>query len=118
MKIAALVKEGLLCGPKECEQIKLYVMAKAALQSAETVDAPAGFDNVLARLAIEGATVLLAADFEQEERSAAGKQGLALFAKGEVSPGAALVDLLEGKLIADPDACGGSGVCGTCGGCH
>ena len=118
MKIAALVKEGLLCGPKECEKIKMYTMAKAALQSAEIIDAPAGFDSVLARLAEEEATVLLAAEFDPEERAAAGKSGLSLFAKGEVSPGQALVDLLEQKLIADPDACGGSGVCSSCAGCH
>ena len=118
MKIAALVKDGLLCGPKECEQIKLYAMAKGALQSAEIIYAPAGFDCVLVRLAEEEATVLLAAEFDPEERTAAGQQGLSLFAKGKVSPGAALVDLLEEKLIADPDACGGSGVCSSCAGCH
>lgn len=118
MKIAALVKEGLLCGPKECEQIKLYAMAKAALQSAEIIDAPAGFNSVLELLGKSGASVLLAAEFDPEERTAAGQQGLTLFAKGKVSPGQALVDLLEGKLIADPDACGGSGVCSSCAGCH
>ena len=118
MKIAALVKEGLLCGAKDCQRIKLYAMAKGALQSAEIIDAPAGFDRVLARLADEGASVLLAAEFDPAERAAAGKSGLSLFAKGAVSPGQALVDLLEGKLIADPDACGGSGVCASCSGCH
>ena len=117
MKIAATVKEGLLCPVNEAELIRFYTMEKGVLSAAESAEMPAGFGNALEQLAQKEARVLLCAGIGGEERKAAGKAGLAVFVKHRVSAGQALLDLLEQDMVGDADACP-VGSCATCGGCH
>lgn len=116
MKIAAIVKEGLLCPVDEAELIRFYTMEKGVLSASESAEMPAGFGEALQLLAHKEARVLLCAGIGPEERSAAGKAGLAVFVKERVSAGQALLDLLEQDMVGDADACP-VGNCATCGYC-
>ena len=116
MKIAAIVKQGLLCPVEEGELIRFYTMEKGVLAASESADLTAGFSETLELLRQKDARVLLTAGIGPEERSAAGKAGLAIFVKDRVSAGQALLDLLEQDLVGHADACP-VGSCATCGGC-
>lgn len=117
MNIAATVKDGLLCPVDEAELIRFYTMEKGVLSASESAHMPAGFGEALELLRQKDARVLLCAGIGPEERSAAGKAGLAIFVKERVSAGQALLDLLEQDMVGDADACP-VGSCATCGGCH
>lgn len=116
MKIAATVKKGLLCPVNEAELIRFYTMEKGVLAASESAEAPAGFGEALQLLAQQDARVLLCAGIGPEQRSAAGKAGLAIFVKDRVSAGQALLDLLEQDMVGHADACP-VGSCAACGGC-
>ena len=123
MKIAAIVKQGLLCPVEEGEIIRFYTMEKGVLSASESAEMPAGFHpealkaQAVALLAQKEARVLLCAGLSSEERTAAGKAGLAIFVKERVSAGQALLDLLEQDMVGDADACP-VGSCAACSGCH
>ena len=116
MKIAAIVKQGLLCPVDEAELVRFYTMEKGVLSASESAHMPAGFGEALELLRQKDARVLLCAGIGPEERSAVGKAGLAIFVKERVSAGQALLDLLEQDMVGDADACP-VGSCATCGGC-
>ena len=116
MKIAAIVKQGLLCPVEEGELIRFYTMEKGVLSASESAEMPAGFGEALELLAQKEARVLLCAGIGPEERPAAGQAGLAIFVKDRVSAGQALLDLLEQDMVGHADACP-VGSCATCGGC-
>ena len=116
MKIAAIVKEGLLCPIDEGELIRFYTMEKGVLSAAESADLPAGSAAALELLLQKGARLLLCAGLSPQERGAAGRAGLSVFVKERVSAGQALLDLLERDLVGDADACP-VGSCATCGYC-
>lgn len=117
MKIAAIVKDSLLCSVEEGRIIRFYTMEKGVLTASESADMPAGFGEALELLAQKEARVLLCAGIGGEERSAAGKAGLAIFVKDRVSAGQALLDLLEQDMVGHADACPVSS-CAVCSGCH
>ena len=117
MKIAATVKDGLLCPVDEAELVRFYTMEKGVLSASESARMPAGFGEALELLRQKDARVLLTAGIGPEERSAAGKAGLAIFVKDRVSAGQALLDLLEQDMVGDADACP-VGSCAVCSGCH
>lgn len=117
MKIAATVKDGLLCAVDEAELVRFYTMEKGVLSASESAHMPAGFGEALELLRQKDARVLLCAGIGPEERSAVGKAGLAIFVKDRVSAGQALLDLLEQDMVGHADACP-VGSCATCGGCH
>ena len=116
MKIAAIVKQGLLCPMDEAELVRFYTMEKGVLSASESAHMPAGFGEALELLRQKDARVLLCAGIGPEERSAVGKAGLAIFVKERVSAGQALLDLLEQDMVGHADACP-VGSCATCGGC-
>ena len=116
MKIAAIVKQGLLCPVDEAELVRFYTMEKGVLSASESAHMPAGFGEALELLRQKDARVLLCAGIGPEERSAVGKAGLAIFVKERVSAGQALLDLLEQDMVGHADACP-VGSCATCGGC-
>ena len=117
MKIAATVKDGLLCPVDEAELVRFYTMEKGVLSASESAHMPAGFGEALELLRQKDARVLLCAGIGPEERSAAGKAGLAIFVKDRVSAGQALLDLLEQDMVGHADACP-VGSCAVCSGCH
>ena len=117
MNIAATVKDGLLCPVDEAELIRFYTMEKGVLSASESAHMPAGFGEALELLRQKDARVLLCAGIGPEERSAAGKAGLAIFVKDRVSAGQALLDLLEQDMVGHADACP-VGSCAVCSGCH
>lgn len=117
MKIAAIVKDSLLCPVEEGELIRFYTMEKGVLSASESAHMPAGFGEALELLRQKEARVLLCAGLSSEERTAAGKAGLAIFVKERVSAGQALLDLLEQDMVGDTDACP-VGSCSVCSGCH
>ena len=117
MKIAATVKDSLLCPVNEGELIRFYTMEKGVLSASESADLPAAFGEALQLLAQNDARVLLCAGIGPEERSAAGKAGLSIFVKDRISAGQALLDLLEQDMVGDADACP-VGSCAACSGCH
>ncbi|MBR3391294.1 MAG: hypothetical protein IKG74_01375 [Firmicutes bacterium] len=117
MNIAATVKDGLLCPVDEAELVRFYTMEKGVLSASESAHMPAGFGEALELLRQKDARVLLCAGIGPEERSAAGKAGLAIFVKDRVSAGQALLDLLEQDMVGHADACP-VGSCAVCSGCH
>ncbi len=117
MNIAATVKDGLLCPVDEAELVRFYTMEKGVLSASESAHMPAGFGEALELLRQKDARVLLCAGIGGEERSAAGKAGLAIFVKDRVSAGQALLDLLEQDMVGHADACP-VGSCAVCSGCH